>query len=91
MTFQLLEIGLTVVGLVFETIGAIRIGMNDVIDLETARTLANSRLDENTPAIQEILKRSRNAEIGLAFVIAGTAILVMAALLPLFGVGGTLN
>ena len=78
---------LTIVGVILTTIGAFLIGWNDIMSKERAVEVGVSRVsgeivEENLqlPAVQELLRRSRNSSRGLSFVIVGAIILVLASL-----------
>ena len=73
---------LLVVGIILNAIGAVRIGYNDVIDRPKANRISAMHLDDDVPAVEELLRRSRNSKVGLAFMIIGSALLVLAAILP---------
>ncbi len=79
---------LTAVGVILTAIGAVLIGRNDIMSKGKALEVGQSRLSGTTdeenlklPAVQELLRRSRNSSAGLVFVISGTIFLVLASLL----------
>jgi hypothetical protein len=79
---------LTAIGVILAGIGAVLIGSNDLMSKKKALDLGQSRYSGGTdeenlklPAVQELLRRSRNSSAGLVFVILGTIFLVLASLL----------
>lgn len=79
---------LTAVGVILAGIGAILIGRNDILSKDKALLIGQARLSGTTdeenlklPAVQELLRRSRNSSAGLVFVIVGTIFLALASLL----------
>jgi len=78
---------LTAIGVILAGIGAVLIGSNDLMSKKKALDLGQSRYSGGTdeenlklPAVQELLRRSRNSSAGLVFVILGTIFLVLASL-----------
>ena len=78
---------LTAVGVILTAIGAVLIGLNDVMSKKKALLIGQARVSGETdeenlklPAVQELLRRSRNSSAGLVFVIVGAIFLVLASL-----------
>lgn len=77
---------LTIVGVILTTVGAIFIGWNDVMSEDEALRLGQMRVSGETreqnltlPAVQELLKRSKNSKRGLSFVLLGAVFLILAS------------
>jgi len=77
---------LTILGVILTTMGAIFIGWNDVMSEDEALRLGQMRASGETreqnltlPAVQELLKRSKNSKRGLSFVLLGAVFLILAS------------
>ena len=77
---------LTILGVVFTTIGAVQIGWNDIMSKEKAVEIGVSRvagetIEENLrlPAVKELLRRNKNSRRGLSLVLLGAAFLILAS------------